>query len=163
MTRMYRGCRAARSSDRIFECEEITAMPTKDKVDIEALSVSIVECFPKLNPLEQRLSLELYRLLAAGRPVPRLSLAEKLGEPVDTVSRILENWPGVFSDPQKRVVGFWGLALPAAYPSAHKLTVNGRNLSAWCAWDTLFLPQLLGEDATIESTSPQAGVVTLTV
>jgi hypothetical protein len=66
--------------------------------NIEALSISIVECFPQLNSLEQRLSLELYRLLAAGRPVPRSSLAEKLGEPVESVNRILESWPGVFSD-----------------------------------------------------------------
>jgi alkylmercury lyase len=146
-----------------MKCEEIIAMPTKGKVDIEALSISIVECFPKLNSLEQRLSLELDRLLAAGRAVPCLSLAEKLGEPVETVNRILDNWPGVFSDPLKRVVGYWGLALPAAYPSPHKLTVDGRTLSAWCAWDTLFLPQLLGEDAAIESTSPQGGRVTLTV
>ena len=48
------------------------------KVNLDDLAVSIVGCFPTLDLLEQRLSLELYRLLAAGQPVPRETLAERL-------------------------------------------------------------------------------------
>jgi hypothetical protein len=55
------------------------------------------------------------------------------------------------------VVGYWGLSIPEAYASPHRLTIDGRRLSAWCAWDTLFLPQLLGQTADVESTSPTAG------
>ena len=40
------------------------------KLNLEDLAASIVGCFPTLDLLEQRLSLELYRLLAAGQPVP---------------------------------------------------------------------------------------------
>jgi len=61
------------------------------------------------------------------------------------------------------VVGYWGLAIPAAYASPHRFTINGKSLSAWCAWDTLFLPQLLGHTAEIESTSPAGLRVRLTV
>ncbi len=32
--------------------------------------------------------------------------------------------------------------------------IDGRRLSAWCAWDTLFLPSLLGKPAEVESRSP---------
>src|SRR6266851_5597414 len=129
-------------------------MITNDKVDLDDVAASIVGVFPTLDLFEQRLSLELYRLLAEGQPVPRATLADRLGVPVDTVNRILGGWPGVFSDPQQRVVGYWGLAIPAAYASPHRLTIDGRQLSAWCAWDTLFLPQLLGQTSAVESTSP---------
>lgn len=120
-------------------------MTAGSKVDLDELAASIIGVFPTLNALEQRLSLELYRLLAEGQPVPRAKLAKQLGISLETVNQIIESWPGVFSDEQERVVGYWGLAIPAAYTSPHQLTINGRRLSAWCAWDTLFLPQLLGQ------------------
>ena len=117
-------------------------MSTPSRLDLNQLAASIVECFPTLNLLEQRLSLRLYRLLAEGQPVPRKVLAARLEVPDETVNRILDGWPGVFSDNERRIVGYWGLSIPAAYSSPHTLRINGRILSAWCAWDTLFLPQL---------------------
>ena len=110
------------------------------------------------------MSLDLYRLLAEGQPVPRAALAERLELSVEAVSRTLDNWPGVFSDAERRIVGYWGLSIPGAYGSPHTLRMNGRTLSAWCAWDTLFLPQLVDQTAEIESTSPgKTGIVRLTI
>jgi alkylmercury lyase len=119
-------------------------MTTTSKMNLDELAASIVACFPTINLLEQRLSLDLYRLLSKGQPVPRTALAERLDIPVETVSRILDGWPGVFSDAERRIVGYWGLSIPAAYRSPHTLTMNGQTLFAWCAWDTLFLPELVG-------------------
>ncbi len=133
-------------------------MITNHKIDLDGVAASIVGSFPTLDLFEQQLSLELYRLLAEGQPVRRATLAERLGVPVEIVNGILGGWPGVFSDSQQRVVGYWGLAIPAAYASPHRLTIDGRRLSAWCAWDTLFLPQLLGQTAEVESSSPASGV-----
>jgi len=138
-------------------------MTTRDKVVIEDVVAYIVGLFPTLNSFEQRLSLELYRLLAEGQPVPRYKLAQRLGSAVETVSLTLDGWPGVFSDEQRRVVGYWGLAIPATYASPHRMTIGGQSLSAWCAWDTLFLPQLLGQTAEIESANPGGFKVYLTV
>jgi alkylmercury lyase len=139
-------------------------MTTSSKLNLAELATSIVRCLPSLNELEQRLSLELYRRLADGQPVPRPALADRAGVTVETVNRILDSWPGVFSDGQQRIVGYWGLSLPAAYSSPHTLTMNGQRLSAWCAWDTLFLPQLVGHTAEVESGSPgDAGIVRLTI
>lgn len=107
--------------------------------------------------------MHLYHLLAKGAPVARQALADRLPIPVNVVARILDAWPGVFSDAQGGVVGYWGLALPAAYSSPHRLTIDGQVLSAWCAWDTLFLPELLGRTAHIESTGPTGINVRLTV
>jgi alkylmercury lyase len=137
---------------------------TNEKLSLDDVARAVVGAFPTLDPLEQRLSLDLYRLLAGGEPVLRAELARRLEVPLETVDRILDGWPGVFADEQRRVVGYWGLALPAAYKSPHKFTTAGRTLSAWCAWDTLFLPQLLGETAEVESTAPApGGTVRLTV
>lgn len=137
---------------------------TTGSVDVDAIALGIVKVFPTLNLFEQRLSLELYRLLSGGQPVARAVLAERLQASPEMVDRILDGWPGVFSDSERRIVGYWGLALPAAYRSPHQLTIDGQKLSAWCAWDTLFLPELLGKPAEVESRSPGlAGIVKLTV
>jgi alkylmercury lyase len=139
-------------------------MATPSKLNLDELAASIVRCFPSLNLIEQRLSLDLYRLLAEGQPVPRTALAKRLEISVETVNRILDGWPGVFSDAEQRIVGYWGLSIPAAYNSQHTLRTNGRTLSAWCAWDTLFLPRLVGHTAEIESASPgDGGIVRLTI
>ena len=94
-------------------------MTITSKLNLDELASSIVRCFPTLNLVEQRLSLELYRLLAEGQPVPRVTLAERLVTSVETVNRILDGWPGVFSDAQRPIVGYWGLSIPAAYSSPH--------------------------------------------
>jgi alkylmercury lyase len=139
-------------------------MATSSKLNLDELAASIVRCFPSLNLLEQRLSLDLYRLLAEGEPVQRTQLAKRLETPVEAVNRVLDGWPGVFSDAEGRIVGYWGLSIPGAYSSPHTLRMNGRTLSAWCAWDTVFLPQLIGLAAEIESTSPgQTGIVRLAI
>jgi alkylmercury lyase len=138
-------------------------MTTAPKLNLGELGASIVGCFPTLDPFEQRLSLALYRLLADGQPARRATLAERLETSVETVNRIVDGWPGVFSDSQRQIVGYWGLSIPSVCGSPHKVILNRRNLSAWCAWDTLFLPQLLGGTAEIESSSPAGGIVRLVV
>ena len=48
--------------------------------------------------------------------------------------------------------------------TVHRFTVAGVRLSAWCALDTLFLPAVLDQTATIASASPvTGGQVRLTV
>ena len=142
----------------------MTRTHSKGNGSIDALALGIVSAFPALDRFEQRLSLELYRLLAAGHPVVRPVLADRLQAPVEIVDRILDHWPGVFSDSERRIVGYWGLSVATAYASPHTLTIDSQTLSAWCAWDTLFLPHLLGKPAQVESKSPGlASVVKLIV
>lgn len=138
-------------------------MAAKAPINLDDLLATLLNCFPSLNLLEQRLSLELYRLLSEGRPVSRANLAQRLGIPVEVVNATLGRWPGVFSDSQERLVGYWGLAIPSAYGGPHRFRTNGRTLSIWCAWDSLFLPQLLGQTAEIESTSPSGDTIALEV
>ncbi|MGH8529513.1 MAG: alkylmercury lyase MerB [Nevskiales bacterium] len=111
----------------------------------------ILSLFPKLDNAAQRLSLALYRQLARGEPVSTTRLAAAVDRDASAVSEQLSQWPGVFYDEQGAVIGYWGLSI---HPMAHRFRVNGRNLYTWCAWDSLFIPELLGETAHVESFCP---------
>ena len=51
-------------------------------------------------------------------------------------------------DERGHVIGHGGLALDE---TVHRFDVDGRRLHAWCAWDTLFLPELLGAGTAARS------------
>ena len=119
------------------------------------------ELMDSLEGDERNLALTIYRLLAEGRPVRPERIAERAGLDRAAVDEALEEWPGVFRDEQGRVVGFWGLAQPEM---PHRFEVNGARLHAWCAWDTLFLPALIGKTARVSSQCPVTGeTISLTV
>src|SRR5262249_20435944 len=125
------------------------------------LASELAAATPRLSEREQHLFLTLYRLLAAGDPVETSALAASARIPLDAVLAALERLPGVYTDDRQRVIGSSGLSLT---PMPYGLIVNGHALSAWCAWDTLFLPELLGVTAEIESRCPTTDRrITLTV
>jgi alkylmercury lyase len=105
------------------------------------------------NPEQARLLLQVLRTLAQGRPVtgPEIdAIAADLGWAPEAAHAFLRSLTE--RDAADKIVGVLpGLSL-AEHP--HAFTVNGKRMSAWCAEDTLFLPALLGQTATIESTSP---------
>ncbi len=115
----------------------------------------LINVFPKefteLNEEEQSVSVELYRLLARGEPVFDEAIASAINMPLNTVDSILNHWPGVYYDGQHRIIGYWGLALPKM---SHRFKVNGRTLYTWCAWDSLFIPEILQQTAHVESRCP---------
>src|SRR5260370_39613698 len=123
---------------------------TRSTVD-DALTTTVVNVFPRLTPVEQCISVALYRLLAEGRPVGRDALAARVGLPPAQVAEILGNWYGVFYDTSGAIIGYWGLALREM---KHRFRANGQPLYAWSARDTLVLPQLLGALAEGESPCP---------
>jgi len=116
--------------------------------DVEAVAAHLHEFFPALDATGQRLSLALYRELGRGAPVAIAQLALLMELPADEVSRRLRAWPGVFCDEAQRVIGYWGLTLSR---TTHRLRADGCDLYTWCAWDTLFLPALLGTEAEVRS------------
>lgn len=116
--------------------------------DIDAVCDHLLSVWPALDATDEALSLALYHDLALGAPAAPASLAVRLRIPVADVVRRLSGWPGVYYDADGRVVGYWGLSLAR---TPHRLTVDGRELYTWCAWDTLFLPALLGAGAQVAS------------
>jgi alkylmercury lyase len=111
----------------------------------------------RFSPDEQRAAIALYRELAKGEAVDSARLATALGIPAAESAALLDRdaiKSAIYRDGQGRVLGFGGLAVA---PMHHRLKVNGRTLSTWCAWDSLFLPELLESSAEVASPDPESG------
>jgi alkylmercury lyase len=121
-------------------------------IALDQLHESLLECFPKLNHSEQTVSMEIYRLLSKGSSIGIKELAESVEIPETELRRILENWWDIFYDTGGNIISYRGLSLR---PSVHEFRVEGCKLYTWCAWDTLFIPQLIGKSAAVASICPQ--------
>ncbi len=101
---------------------------------------------PPLDPVEQMLTIFLYRRLGTGNAPLLKDLAHETGFPEERVRSFLESWSTVTDiDATNRIVGFRGLSLR---PTDHLLEISGQTLFTWCAWDLLFLPMILHPNNT---------------
>src|SRR6266702_4176328 len=129
-----------------------TNTPTVDEY-WEALAKHL----PTFSPEDQRVAVTLYRELAKGQPVDAAQLGRALGVAPAEARGFLNRdsiKAFVYPDDQGRVLGFGGLA---AAPMHHRFEVDGRILSTWCAWDSLFIPEILGRPARVTSADPESG------
>jgi alkylmercury lyase len=111
---------------------------------------------PSYSPEEQRAAVTLYRELAKGKAVDADQLARGLGVSSEESRALLERdaiKSFVYPDEKGRVLGFGGLA---AAPMHHRFEVGGRILWTWCAWDSLFIPEILGRSARVTSSDPES-------
>ena len=120
-------------------------------VPIQVLAQKIKTASPALGSNERQLAVKLYRLLGEGKPVSPRRLARAINLPETRILEILGSWPGVYYDGEGSVIGFWGLALGEM---PQRFEVDGRTLYTWCAWDSLFIPDLLGKTARVSSADP---------
>jgi alkylmercury lyase len=112
---------------------------------------------PSFSPEEQRAAVALYQELAKGEPVDDAQLGRALGVSSAESRALLERDSlkcFAYFDDRERVVGFGGLAVA---PMHHRFEVDGRALSTWCAWDSLFIPEILGRPARVASADPESG------
>lgn len=112
---------------------------------------------PSFSIEERRVAVALYRELAKGRPVGDAQLAGALRLSTIETRALLErnSIKGlIYADNQGRVLGFGGLATTVMH---HRFEVGGRTLSTWCAWDSLFIPEILGQPARVSSPDPENG------
>lgn len=114
------------------------------------LSVFEAEWFG-LAPDERTASIGLYRAVARGEPVPTAVLADETGLPVPYLERYLQEASGIHTNDDGDVVAYWGLSQTERN---HRFLVEGRTLYTWCAWDALFIPEIIGKTAAVESTCP---------
>jgi alkylmercury lyase len=120
----------------------------------ETIAAAILALFPPFTPLEERIALMLYRLLAAEGPVRIEGLASSLGLPVRQIERVMSRWPGLHRDAEGTITGYGGLTTAE---TRHRIRIGPSTRHTWCAWDTLFIPQLLSTSAQIESACPVTG------
>jgi alkylmercury lyase len=102
-----------------------------------------------------KLSLELLRLLAEGRPVSARKLATQVGLPLELVEAALKKFKkeGGEFDKDGNLVG----AALTLNPTPHRFRLDGQQLYTWCSLDAIFMPGLLGKTAEVESTCPVTG------
>ncbi len=111
-------------------------------------SGSLLDYGPDLS----RLLLQVLRSLAKGRPVTGEKVDQivaDIGIARDEADQFLRQISE--RDAEDNIVGIMGLSLN---DHPHRFNVNGTRMSTWCAEDTLFLPAMLKQTATVESESP---------
>ena len=106
------------------------------------------EALISLTRKKQELSLAIYKGLEKGKAVSIDDLKSTTTLSRDVINDFLSEWPGIFYDDAKRIIGYWGLAIQEML---HKIELKDKTLYGWCAWDTLFIPQLIDKDAIIRS------------
>ncbi len=131
-----------------------TRIPTLDQY-WEGLAPHV----PLFSTEEQRAAVTLYRELAKGQAVEATQLGRALGvSPAEARALMARDSIRclVYADGQGRVLGFGGLATA---PMHHCFEADGRTLWTWCAWDSLFIPEILGKPARVTSPDPENGEV----
>ena len=93
-----------------------------------------------------------YAALLADAPVSLTDLARRVSLPVGTVERVVAGRPGVARfTADGQLEGYLGLS---RRPTPHKFVVHNQTLFAWCAWDGLFVPRVIGRTAHLTSHCP---------
>ena len=125
------------------------------ELEPDPLVAQLAHLFPPLDRTARRIALATYRLLARQDRATPGEIATAAGVATGTVGEQIEIWPGVFRDGDGAVIGFWGLT---GHAMPHRLTLSGgRARYTWCAWDALFIPDLLGTTAQVDSSTPLDG------
>ena len=104
-----------------------------------------------------------WKEVAKGKPITKAQVEKmiaELGVPKNKASDFLTKMAE--RDVAGNIIGILGLSQGKTW--SHRFFVNGNELRTWCAWDTLFLAQVLGQTAKVESESPVSKKkITLTV
>lgn len=133
-------------------------MTLTDTSSVDALwDVSALRRAPSPTPAERRAGLVLLRELARGEPVAVDDFAHALSVSVEAADNLVKASAltrFVLTGDDGLIRGFMGLSVTE---TPHRMVVDGRSLWTWCAYDTLFLPALLGRTAQVETHDPVTG------
>lgn len=107
------------------------------------------------TPETQRLSVALYQLLGRGAPVEHEKLGSACGISGERARQLLSEFPPttVALDEQGAILAFGGMSL---VPTHHRFVCKGIELYTWCVFDGLFLPEVLGDTATLTTHCPES-------
>ncbi len=122
---------------------------------VDEMAKKLQDRLLEYGPDHLRLLVQVLRQLAKGRPITVEQVDQRIAElgiAPDAAHQFLREVTE--RDTYDQIVGAMGLSLQ---DHPHRVSVDGVSLSAWCAEDTLFLPAILQQTATIESPSPVSG------
>jgi alkylmercury lyase len=126
------------------------------EVAVDVIDAALAAATVALDKDGQRLAVAVFRLLAVGHPAGIPAAAEAAAIPEPQAASIVRSWPAVFWDDHGQVTGFGGLTVADMPP--HRLRHAGTALSAWCAFDPLYLARIIGDlqVTTADAVSGQA-------
>ncbi len=102
---------------------------------------------------ELRLQVVALQFLSKGEPVSPESLVEAWGMPIEHVHAIFEQASALGTLQLDDSGNMVGTAI-SLVPSSHKFQIDGKNLYAWCAYDAIYAPGVIGKNAIIDSVDP---------
>jgi alkylmercury lyase len=125
---------------------------TKDTL-IEAYR-QIYDAIPQ-DALEHdlRVTIKTIQALSRGNPVPPEQLAEIWEMPIEHVSSILER-ASVNGQAQVDAQGNLIGGVLSLVPTTNRIAFDGDELYAWCAYDAIYAPGVVGKTANIVSEDP---------
>lgn len=106
--------------------------------------------------LDLRVTFRTMQALAEGKPVSPKLLAEIWGMTHDQVEGIL-NRATANGQAQVDAQGFLIGGILSLVPTTHQISLDGMELYAWCAYDAIYAPGVVGKNAEIVSTDPVTG------
>ncbi len=122
---------------------------------VDRYADAIAQAMPPLTATQLDLVLAAYRAMLEGEPAEIAAIATDAGWDTKDAANQLADWPGVYLDEAKRVIGFWGLTVEPI--STHIVTTESGSSWAWCALDPLFILPLIGERGTVAARSGATG------
>ena len=102
---------------------------------------------------ELRLQVIAIQLLSKGEPISPESLENAWGMPIEHVHAIFEQASALGTLQLDDSGNMIGTAI-SLVPSSHKFQVNDKTLYAWCSYDAIYAPGVIGSDAFVESFDP---------
>ena len=121
-------------------------------VDLRDVAKRVLRLARPLTTVEQRLIREGQRALVKGEPLTIDELGRLVNVSPLEVQETLGHLPGfAHFDEAGRMVGLLGLSLQC---TAYRFDACGRIVSTWCAWDSLFIPRVIGMRARVASHCP---------
>lgn len=106
--------------------------------------------------LDFRLTVRTMQTLAKGKPVSPEQLAEIWEVPLEQVRSVLAGAVAAGRaeiDSQGDLVG----GILSLNPTPHRISMDGKQLYAWCAYDAIYAPGVVGKTAEISSQDPVSG------
>jgi alkylmercury lyase len=122
------------------------------KLDLRDLAKGALRSSQPFAAAERRLLRAGQRALVDGAPVSVERLGQLANLSSHEVAAVFERFPGLAHlDGEGRVVGLLGLSVQCA---PHRFDATGRVVYTWCAWDSLFIPRIIGMTARVASNCP---------
>ncbi len=82
-----------------------------DPSTVDRYADAIAQAMPPLTARQLDLVLAAYRAMLTGKPSQIAAIAADAGWDLTEATNQLTEWPGVYLDEAKRLIGFWGLTV----------------------------------------------------